>query len=202
LLPKLRRAAHQAVATSSRTERSVQGAQPGRPQRGRQGMFQWRTRRKRAMNTHSLRGWTKYRSYWTKYWRLCLLISGQILGGSTLLYAHSGAMLGANAKVSSSIILDGTIDCSGTETVWGSGVLAGTLPNTCDEFNGTSSASQIRFHALNDGANLFLAFDIPDSSARADDTLFLFFDPNHGGGSSPASDDLSTAERIPATRAE
>ena len=70
----------------------------------------------------------------------CLTALWLVLGTSSLLYAHSGTPLAAPTEVSSSITIDGTIDVSGTETVWASGVPAAQLPNTyeaspCQETN-------------------------------------------------------------------
>jgi hypothetical protein len=102
------------------------------------------------------------------------------------LYAHSGTPLAAPTQVSSSITpIDGTID----EAVWGSGVPAAQLPNNCNELSGMPPAPPVTVYALNDGVNLFLAFDIPDSTANVNDRLFLFFDPNHSNGGGPAMDD-------------
>src|SRR5262245_25075610 len=125
------------------------------------------------------------------YPALCLAVLWLVWGNPSLLYAHSGDVLAAPTKVSSSITLDGTIDSAGAETVWAPGVPAGQLPNNCNEFNGVPPAPQVTVYALNDGVNVFLAFDIPDSTANANDTLFLFFDPNHSGGSSPMAGDLA-----------
>ncbi len=122
------------------------------------------------------------------YLSVSLMIFWLIFGGSTLLYAHSGSPLSAPTGVAASININGTIDNAGTETVWGAGVEASTLPNTCAEFSGMTGAP-VTFYALNDGVNLYLAFDIPDASANANDLLFLAFDPNHGAGSNPAADD-------------
>src|SRR5712692_5455683 len=124
------------------------------------------------------------------YLTLCLTVLWLALGGAPLLYAHSGTPLAAPTKVSSSITINGTIDAAGTETVWAPGVPAARLPNNCSEFsNGTGP--QVTVYALNDGVNVFLAFDIPDSSANANDLLFLFFDPDHSDGSSPGANDLA-----------
>jgi hypothetical protein len=120
---------------------------------------------------------------------LYLTVLWLVLGSSNLLHAHSGAPLAAPTQVSSSITLDGTIDSVGTETVWGAGVTAAQVANNCSEFNGTSPAPPLTVYALNDGANPFLAFDVPDSTADANDRLFLFFDPNHSAGSTPAAGD-------------
>lgn len=123
------------------------------------------------------------------YPTLCLTVLCLMFGSSGLLYAHSGSPLAAPTKVSSSLTINGTIDTSGAETVWAPGVPVAPLPNNCSEFNGTSPAPSVTVYALNDGVNVFLAFDIPDSSANANDLLFLVFDPNHSGGSSPAMGD-------------
>jgi hypothetical protein len=113
------------------------------------------------------------------------------LGSFLQAFGHSGAVVGAPTKVPTTINIDGTIDSGGAESVWAPGVPAGTLPNSCSEFIGMPPPPPVNFFALNDGVTLFMAFDIPDTSAQATDTLFLFFDNNHGGGTSPAADDLA-----------
>ena len=123
------------------------------------------------------------------YLAIGLVILWLVFSGPINLFAHSGATLGALTKVSGSIIINGTIDSLATETVWAPGVAVDTLPNSCGEFIGIPPAPPVTLFALNDGINLYMAFDIPDSSANANDALFLFFDPNHGGGAAPAADD-------------
>jgi hypothetical protein len=108
-----------------------------------------------------------------------------VLGSSILLYAHSGPPIAAPTKVSSSIVINGDI----AEAVWTPGVTADTLVNNCNEFVGSPPPPPVTVFALNDGVNLFLAFDIPDITADPNDMLFLFFDPNHGDGANPAADD-------------
>jgi hypothetical protein len=113
------------------------------------------------------------------------------VGNFIPLFAHSGVPVAAPTKVSTTVTIDGTINSSGAEAIWAPGVTLGTLPNDCTELSGT--APPVTFFALNDGVNLYLAFDIPDRSAQPTDVLFLAFDPNHGGGTSPAGDDRAVA---------
>jgi len=120
---------------------------------------------------------------WMKPCMAIFLVLAWLMAGSLMpLWAHSGATLTAPTNVAP--VLDGTID-----PAWGAGLPEGPLPNNCCEFTNMTPPPQVTFYALNDGTNLYLAFDIPDSSANINDTLFLFFDPNHGGGSNPAIDD-------------
>lgn len=131
------------------------------------------------MRVYSLLKWVK------SYPALCLTVLCIVLGSSILLYAHSGPPIAAPTKVSSSIVINGDI----AEAVWSPGVPADNLANNCNEFVGAPPPPPVTVFALNDGVNLYLAFDIPDSTADPNDMLFLFFDPNHGGGASPAVDD-------------
>jgi hypothetical protein len=110
------------------------------------------------------------------------------------LQAHNGASLAAPTKVSASIVLNGTIDSGAAEAVWAPGVQPDTLPNTCAEFNG--APPPVTVFALNDGVNVFLAFDIPDRSAQANDQLFLYFDPSHDAGAAPNADDRVLSLRL------
>jgi hypothetical protein len=126
-----------------------------------------------------------------------LVVFWLALSGPIQLFAHSGALLGAPTKVSGAIVIDGRTDTTAAEAaVWAPGVAVDSLPNSCAEFIGVPPAPQVTLSALNDGINLFLALDIPDSSANANDALFLFFDPNHGGGTAPAVDDRAFSLRF------
>src|SRR5262245_60976598 len=120
------------------------------------------------------------------YPALCLVISCVVLSSTALLYAHNGTPLSAPTAASAAIAIDGTINNPGAESVWGMAMSAGQLINNCTEFG---TPSQVNLYAVNDGTNLFLAFDIPDTSAMANDVLYLYFDTNHGVGGSPAADD-------------
>jgi hypothetical protein len=118
-----------------------------------------------------------------------LVILLTALGNSFLLFAHSGTPASAPTKVPTTITINGTIDSSGAEAVWAPGQQIGTIPNNCSEFNGMPPAPPVTLFALNDGTNLYMALDIPDTSANATDALFLAFDPNHSGGGTPAAGD-------------
>lgn len=120
---------------------------------------------------------------------LVVVLSLLLARGSLVVDAHSGASLAAPTKAAGSIVVNGTIDTGGAEAVWAPGVPPDTLPNSCAEFNGIPPAPPVTVFALNDGVNLFLAFDIPDHSAQANDQLFLYFDPLHNAGAAPNADD-------------
>jgi hypothetical protein len=68
-----------------------------------------------------------------------------------------------------------------------------------------SQAGQVT--TIADATNLYLAFDIPDTSASNQDALFLFFDPNHSDGGALGVGDRAlrlifsnTAASLPALR--
>jgi hypothetical protein len=117
-----------------------------------------------------------------------LVILLTALGNFVPMYAHNGPGVSAPTNVPGTITLDGTITFP-AENVWGAGVPIDTLPNDCAEFDGMSPAPPVTFYALNDGVNLYLAFDIPDTSANPNDALFLAFDPNHSADAAPAAGD-------------
>jgi hypothetical protein len=112
----------------------------------------------------------------------CLFLFAWLVLAKSNLHAHhpSGAALSAPTKPAGTIVLNGMIDIAASESVWSPGQAGGNLPNDCAEFTG-GTAPAVTFYALNDATNLYMAFDIPDASANANDALFLFFDPNHGG---------------------
>jgi len=110
------------------------------------------------------------------------------LGSFMPLWADVGTPILAPTKVSTSITIDGTIN-TGTETAWAPGLPVGKIPNDCAQFITPGTAPDVTLFTLNDGVRVFLAFDIPDTSANAADALFLAFDPNHNHGTSPDADD-------------
>jgi hypothetical protein len=113
-----------------------------------------------------------------------LVILWLALGSFMPLWADVGTPLSAPTKVSTSITIDGTIN-PGTETAWAPGLPVGKIPNDCAQFITPGTAPDVTLFALNDGTRVFLAFDIPDTSANANDALFLAFDPNHNHGANP-----------------
>jgi len=117
-----------------------------------------------------------------------LVILWLALGSFMPLWADVGTPILAPTKVSTSITIDGTIN-TGTETAWASGLPVGKIPNDCAQFITPGTAPDVTLFTLNDGVRVFLAFDIPDTSANAADALFLAFDPNHNHGTSPDADD-------------
>lgn len=114
-----------------------------------------------------------------------LVILWLALGSFAPLWADNGTAIPAPTKVPGSIVIDGTINSTSTESVWAPSLPVGKIPNDCDQFNMMSTAPDVTLFALNDGTNVFLAFDIPDTSANAADALFLVFDPNHNHGANP-----------------
>lgn len=112
-----------------------------------------------------------------------LLVLLLTLGNFVPLFGHNpgGNSVSAPTGVATTINIDGTIN----EAVWPAAAVIDTLPNNCAEFAGAPAPPPVTLSALNDGVNLFMAFDIPDSSAQATDALFLVFDPNHNGGAQP-----------------
>jgi hypothetical protein len=121
---------------------------------------------------------------------LCLTVLCLALGSSALLYAHDpgGSTLSAPTEGPTPTI-NGTIDTAGSEAAWLPGVVPDNLPNNCAEFAGSPAPPPLTVYAFNDGVKLFLAFDIPDTTPNITDSLWLFFDTNHGGGTTPAADD-------------
>ena len=115
---------------------------------------------------------------------LSLVIICLIMGRASRMSAHNpGFTQSAPTKIASSITINGTIDSGGTETVWAPASQLDLLPNNCADFN-ADTGQPFNLYSLNDGTNLYLAFDIPDTSPSNQDSLFLIFDPNHSGGAS------------------
>jgi hypothetical protein len=113
---------------------------------------------------------------------LSLAILCLILGRGSRMSAHNpGFTQSAPTLAAPSITIDGTIDTGGAETEWGTASQLDLLPNNCADIIADTGAP-FNLYSLNDGANLYLAFDITDTTPNSQDALFLFLDPNHDGG--------------------
>jgi hypothetical protein len=113
---------------------------------------------------------------------LSLIILCLVVGRASRMSAHNpGFTQSAPTKIASSITINGTIDSAGAETVWAPASQLDLLPNNCADFI-ANTGQPFNLYSLNDGANLYLAFDIPDTTPSNQDALFLIFDPNHSDG--------------------
>ena len=89
--------------------------------------------------------------------------------GAPHMLAHSGPSLKAPLVTGTLPTIDGTI-----ESAWGP-----------ERTGAAAGCTSMNLYALRSSSDLYLAVDVPELVADPDDTLLLFFDVNHSGGSGP-----------------